>query len=83
MSISYDDNHYTTGTSNLFIAVHDFPMCTLASLSADEILLPRYVNLFTKFCVVSLKVETKVYETLVEELDEGKLFPEILSFLAI
>ena len=34
---------------NLSIAVHAFPMCILASLSVDEILLLRYVKWFTNF----------------------------------
>ena len=50
VSNSYDDNDYTTGTSdfhmidNCSIAVHAFPMGVLTSLSVEEILLLRYVN---------------------------------------
>ena len=47
VSISYDDNHYTTGTSyvfhmidNLSIAINDFTSRILMSFSVDEMLLP-------------------------------------------
>ena len=42
----------------LSIAIHTFSKCILTSLSVDEILLPRYVNLFTNFigltCIVKM-----------------------------
>ena len=45
VSISYDDNHYTTGTfhmiDNLSIAVHVFASHVLMSFSVDEMQLPR------------------------------------------
>ena len=42
---------------NLSIAVNAFDRCILTSLSVDEILLPRYGNLFTNFRGQPLKVE--------------------------
>ena len=43
--------------SNLSIAVHTFPMHMLASLSVDEILLPKYVNWSTNFRGGQFKVK--------------------------
>ena len=43
--------------NNLSIVVHTFARCILTSLSVDEILLPRYVNLTTKFRRLPLLVE--------------------------
>ena len=42
---------------NLSIAVHAFVRCMLSSLSADEILLPSYVNLSSNFRGLPLRVE--------------------------
>ena len=42
---------------NLLIGVHTFSRCMLTSLSADEILLLRYVNFSTHFRSLLLKVE--------------------------
>ena len=71
VSISYDDNDYTTGTSTttprappdfhmlkiLLIAVHAFARYILISLSVDETLLPRYMNLSTNFPELLFRVE--------------------------
>ena len=38
-----------TATDELSIAVHAFTRRIITSLSVDEILLPRYVNLYTNF----------------------------------
>ena len=43
--------------NNLSIAVHAFARRMLTSLSADEILLPRYENLSTYFISLSLRVD--------------------------
>ena len=42
---------------NLSIADHAFTRCTLTSISVDEILLPRYMNLSTNFKGLPIKVE--------------------------
>ena len=42
---------------NLSIAIHAFLMCSLTSLSVDEILLPRYVNWSTNFRGLPLQME--------------------------
>ena len=44
-------------TDYLLIAVHTFAEHMLTSLSVDEILLPKYVNLSTNFRDLPLKVE--------------------------
>ena len=43
--------------NNLLIAVYAFPMCMLTLLSADEIMLPKYVKWSTNFRGLPLKVE--------------------------
>ena len=42
---------------NLFIVVHTFTRHMLTSLSVNEILLPKYVNLSNNFRGLPLKVE--------------------------
>ena len=42
---------------NLSIIFHAFNRCMLISISVDEILLPRYVNLSTTFRGLPLRVE--------------------------
>ena len=45
---------------NLSIAVHAFAGSISTSLSVDETLLPKYVNLFTNFKWLPLRVEMAV-----------------------
>ena len=49
-------------TDNLSIAVHAFSMPMLTSLSAEEILLPMYVNSSTSFRVLPFKVDVAPFE---------------------